>query len=239
MAAMAPSSQGFDLMSLAEGVDGVKKTRALQDLRSGSTIDKSLLSKFEQPAAEKPVEKRLSTGKVWTPPKSPPKAGAAPAPATSPKPSAKTEVSPSPKSVATQPDFSAMSGRSDDEPKSPRLSDNPFLKQDSLKRNSVTPPWEKTAVPVAKEEVSKAGAPAAAVTVPKAFQAVANPPKAAEKSEASVVQVSDESETAGTVDISDAAAPDAQPAAPAEQTKEKRKSGSGRFSFFKRSNSSK
>ena len=236
MAAMAPSSQGFDLMSLAEGVDGVKKTRALQDLRSGSTIDKSLLSKFEQLSAEKPApERRPSTGKIWTPPAS----VAAPAQATSAKPSTKTEVSPSPKSVATQPDFSATSGRSDDEPKSPRLSDNPFLKQDSLKRNSVTPPWEKTAVPVAKEEVSKAGAPAAAVTVPKVFQAVAYPPKAAEKSEASVVQVSDKSVTAGTVDISDAAAPDAQPAAPAEQTKEKRKSGSGRFSFFKRSNSSK
>ena len=225
---MAPSSQGFDLMSLAEGDE--KKTRALQDLRSGSTIDKSLLSKFEQLSAEKPApERRPSTGKIWTPPAS----VAAPAQATSAKSSTKTEVSPSPKSVATQPDFSATSGRSDDEPKSPRLSDNPFLKQDSLKRNSVTPPWDKTAAPVSPSKG------AAAVTVPKVFQAVAYPPKAAEKSEASVVQVSDKSETAGTVDISDAAAPDAQPAAPAEQTKEKRKSGSGRFSFFKRSNSSK
>ena len=72
-----------DLMALAEGVgDEPRKTRALHDLRTGSTINKSLLSMFEQPNAEEdsPRSPRLSSGKVWTPPKPKPEEVAEPEP---------------------------------------------------------------------------------------------------------------------------------------------------------------
>ena len=52
-----------NLMDLAEGVADVPKTRALNDLRTGSSINKDLLSKFEQ--AHVPAEQpRVSMGKV-------------------------------------------------------------------------------------------------------------------------------------------------------------------------------
>lgn len=135
-----------DLMLLAEGVaDQPRKTRALEDLRTGSSLNKGLLSQFERPAAE-PERPSPRPGKVWSPP---------PKPTAAEKPAA---VETSPTSVATMPDFSAL--RDDCEeverPKAP-ISSNPFLQNDAVKRSSLQElpaPVLKINVPTAVDETS-------------------------------------------------------------------------------------
>lgn len=125
-----------DLMSLAEG-HGEVKNRSLSDLR-GSTLSKSLLSKFEavSPEPQSPPKRVSMTGKVWTPPQA------------SDKQTPSQEPHKSPNSVTALPDFSALREEPPEQPLSPRLSDNPFLQKDKVKRASLTPPWEKTSAPI-------------------------------------------------------------------------------------------
>ena len=129
-----------DLMALAEGLDGPKKTRALADLR-GNSLDKSAFAKFEQRPVNdvKPLPKM--TGKVWKPPPRELES----LPPVKPKPPKLLEQ-PSPQSVAVP-----LRGEVEEEPISPHLASNPFLQQDGAKRKSLTPPWEKTAVPVGQK----------------------------------------------------------------------------------------
>ena len=119
-------STKIDLMALAEG-GGPTLSKSLSDLR-GKSINKDLLSKFQQPqdsydSIPKPTSPK-SPGKKWTPP---------------PKPTNSTfSDTLSPKTVVSAPAeklppiaiVSSKHSKIEEESLSPKLGDNPFLQKD-------------------------------------------------------------------------------------------------------------
>lgn len=134
---------GVDLMALAEGSDSAKVLdRNLSDLR-GNALSKDRLSIFNQETSYESIPKPSSPkspGKVWTRPTSTIASPASVMTPVSPTPNA-TKMSPgflsAQSSVSAQPEHS--SDTRIEEPKSPRLADNPFLKRDSSSRLPISP----------------------------------------------------------------------------------------------------
>jgi hypothetical protein len=127
--AMATTSVKVDLMAVAEGVAGQPKTSLVRE----KTLDKGLLSMFEQtPEHDQPSPKRK--GKAWTPPAKavgPEQVGQQPR--SPPKKSMNDRTFDSPQSVTALPDYTPVDASGQESPKSPRLSENPFMQQEAAK----------------------------------------------------------------------------------------------------------
>jgi hypothetical protein len=123
---MDGAAKKVDLMAVAEGVAGQPKTSRSN---SEKTLNKNLLSMFEQAHVSEQEQPPRQSGKVWTPPK----ATAYHAPHQQQQ--VKAVDVPSPQSVTTPPDFypSITKQETPDSPPSPRLSENPFMRTESAK----------------------------------------------------------------------------------------------------------